>query len=81
MSGLRSSGLPHAAADRAYGPYLTDLHQRAAAYVDKIVRRARPADLPVEQPTRFELTINQTTAEAMGLTIPRSLLLQAETTR
>jgi putative ABC transport system substrate-binding protein len=61
----------------AYGPNRLALYRRAAVYVDKILKGASPADLPVEQPTEFEFVINLTTAQALGLTIPPSLLQQA----
>jgi putative ABC transport system substrate-binding protein len=58
----------------SYGPNLPDLFGRAADYVDKILRGAKPADLPVEQPTKFDLVVNLTTAKALGLAIPDKLL-------
>jgi len=61
----------------SYGPNLPDLYRRAASYVDKILRGATPADLPVEQPSKFELTINLKTARSLGVVIPNSLLLTA----
>ena len=61
----------------SYGPNFPDLFRRAAEYVDKILRGTTPADLPVEQPTKFDLVINLTTAKALGLTIPEPFLLRA----
>ena len=61
----------------SYGPDGTDAHRRSAAYVDRILKGATPADLPVEQPTQFDFILNQRTAQTLGLTISPSVLKQA----
>jgi putative tryptophan/tyrosine transport system substrate-binding protein len=75
-----SGGRPFAEAGSllAYGPHPRELCQRSAVMVDKILKGAKPADLPIEQPTKFEFVINLKTAKALGLTIPPSLLGRAD---
>jgi putative tryptophan/tyrosine transport system substrate-binding protein len=62
----------------SYGPNYVDLFRRAADYVNRILHGAKPDDMPVEQPTKFELVLNLTTAKALGLTIPESFLVRAD---
>jgi putative ABC transport system substrate-binding protein len=62
----------------SYGPNFPDLYRRTADFVDKILRGTKPADIPVEQPTKFDLVLNLTTAKALGLTIPEAFLLRAD---
>lgn len=76
MYGLRE--MAEAGGLITYGPDYGDLYRRAAEYVQKVLHGAKPSDLPVEQPNKFELVINLKTAKALGLTIPQSILLLAD---
>jgi len=62
----------------SYGTSFADLWRRSATYVDKIIKGAKPGDLPIEQPTKFELVLNMKTAKLLGLKIPKSILVQAD---
>ena len=76
MCGFRE--LADAGCLMSYGPNLPDLYRRAAEFADKILRGTKPADIPVEQPTRFDFVLNLTTAKAIGLDIPETLLSRAD---
>ena len=74
---MRSASMSANGGLLSYGPNFPDLFRRAGDYVDKILKGAKPADIPVEQPVKFDLIVNLTTAKAIGLTIPETFLLRA----